>query len=153
MSMETSLGRTATVWNSDLGEFISDKHAHFAGILQDYKPTFSLVYIPQKERDATDIKPWAILDTPANKPPHIIRYLTDAEMEKPDEILTWIFEGDLEKNRPGDVFAKLEAKRIAAELLNLKKQEEDLADFHDKVEFATKTNLHTWKHDGKVYRT
>lgn len=151
--METTLGHSSVVWNSDLGEFVSDKHAHLAGILQDYKPTLSLVYIPKKDRTATDTKPWAILDSPANMPQHIIRYLSDAEMEKPQEVLSWIFEGDLDKHRPGDVFAKMEAKRMAQELLDLKKQEEDLADFHDKIEFAAKTNLHTWKHDGKVYRT
>ena len=151
--MDTTLNRSSTVWNSDLGEFISDKHAHLAQILADYKPTLSLVYIPKKDRDATDVKPWAILETPANNKPYIVRYLTDQEMEKPNEVLAWIFEGDLDKHRPGDVFAKMEAKRIAQELLDHKKQEEELADFHDKIEFATRTNLHTWKHDGKVYRS
>lgn len=151
--METSLNRSATVWNSELGEFINEKHAHLAQVLQDYKPTLSLVYIPKQDRDATDTKPWAILDSPANMPAHIIRYLTDKEMEDPAAVLTWIFEGDLDKHRPNDVFARMEAKRAAEELMNLKKQEEDLADYLDLFEFAAKTNKHTWKHDGKVYNS
>lgn len=150
--MQTSLNRSSTVWNSDLGEFISDAHAHLAQVLQDYKPTLSLVYIPQKDRDATDIKPWAILDSPANMPAHIIRYMTDEEMQRPAEILAWIFEGDLDKHRPDDVFARMEAKRAAAELMNYKKQEEELADHYDLIEFAARTNKNTWKHDGKTYR-
>jgi hypothetical protein len=150
--METTLNKSSVVWNSDLGEFINDKHAHLAQVLQDYKPTFSLVYIPKKDRDATDVKPWAILDSPANKPTHIIRYLSDKEMENPEAILQWVFEGDLDKHRPDDVFARMELKRAAEELLNLKKQEEDMADFYDKIEFAAKTNLHTWKHDGRTYQ-
>jgi hypothetical protein len=151
--METSLNRSATVWNSDLGEFINEKHAHLAQVLQDYKNTLSLVYIPKQQRDATDTKPWAILDSPANMAPHIIRYLTDKEMEDPAAVLTWIFEGDLDKHRPDDVFAKMEAKRAAEELMNLKKQEEDLADYLDLFEFAAKTNKHTWRHNGRTYNS
>jgi hypothetical protein len=151
--METSLNRSATVWNSDLGEFINEKHAHLAQVLQDYKNTLSLVYIPKQQRDATDTKPWAILDSPANMAPHIVRYLTDKEMEDPAAVLTWIFEGDLSKHRPDDVFAKMEAKRAAEELMNLKKQEEDLADYLDLFEFAAKTNKHTWRHGGRTYNS
>jgi hypothetical protein len=151
--METSLNRSATVWNSDLGEFINEKHAHLAQVLQDYKNTLSLVYIPKQQRDATDTKPWAILDSPANMAPHIVRYLTDKEMEDPAAVLTWIFEGDLSKHSPDDVFAKMEAKRAAEELMNLKKQEEDLADYLDLFEFAAKTNKHTWRHGGRTYNS
>ena len=151
--METTLNRSAQVYNSDLGEFISEKHAHFAQILQDYKPTLSLVYTPKKDRDATDTKPWAILDSPANLAPHIIRYLSDAEMENPAEILAWIFEGDLDKHRPNDVFARMEAKRAAEELMKLKQQEDELADQLELIEFAARTHKNTWKHNGRTYRS
>jgi hypothetical protein len=151
--METTLNRSSQVYNSDLGEFISEKHAHLAQVLNDYKSTLSLVYIPKKDREALDTKPWAILDSPANMPPHIIRYLTDTEMEDPAAVLAWIFEGDLTKHRPDDVFAKLEAKRAAEELLNLKKREDELADQLDLIEFAARTNKNTWKHNGRTYRS
>lgn len=151
--METTLNRASHVWNSDLGEFVDERHAHLAQILQDYKPTLSLVYIPKQQRDETDTKPWAILDSPANLKPHIIRYLSDMEMEKPQEVLAWIFEGDLDKHRPDDVFARMEAKRAAEELFRLKKEEDELGDFYEKLEFAAKTNLHTWKHNGRTYRS
>lgn len=151
--METTLNRSSQVYNSDLGEFISEAHAHLAQVLNDYKPTLSLVYIPKKDRSADDTKPWAILDSPANLPPHIIRYMSDAEMQNPAEILAWIFEGDLDKHRPDDVFARMEAKRAAEELMNLKRQEEELADHMDLIDFAVKTNKNTWKHDGRTYRS
>ena len=150
--MTTALAHSSQVWNSDLGEFVSDAHVHLAQVLNDYKPTFSLVYIPKKDRDADDTKPWAILDSPANMPAHIVRYLSDAEMQRPAEVLAWIFEGDLDKHRPDDVFARMEAKRAAEELLNLKKQEEELADHMDLIEFAAKTNKNTWTHNGRTYR-
>lgn len=148
----TSLHQNTTVWNSDLGEFINSKHAHLAEVLNDYKPTLSLVYIPKQDRDATDTKPWAILDAPANMAPHIIRYLSDAEMEDPAAVLSWIFEGDLTKHRPDDVFARIEAKRLAEELLNHKKQEEELGEALELIEFAAATNKNYWKHDGRTYR-
>lgn len=150
--MTTALAHSSQVWNSDLGEFISDAHVHLAQVLNDYKPTFSLVYIPKADRDADDTKPWAILDSPANMPPHIVRYLSDAEMQRPAEVLAWIFEGDLDKHRPDDVFARMELKRQAEELMNLKKQEEELADHMELIEFAAKTNKNTWKHNGRTYR-
>lgn len=149
--MSTALSQSSTVWNSDLGEFVSDAHSHLAAVLQDYKPTLSLVYIPKKDRDATDTKPWAILDSPANMPTHIIRYLSDVEMQNPSEILAWIFEGDLNKHRPDDIFARMETKRMAHELLNLKQQEEELAYHKDLIAFAVNTNKHSWKHNGKRY--
>lgn len=150
--MTTALAHSSQVWNSDLGEFVSDAHVHLAQVLNDYKPTFSLVYIPKADRDADDTKPWAILDSPANMPAHIVRYLTDAEMQRPAEVLAWIFEGDLDKHRPDDVFARMELKRQAEELMNLKKQEEELADHMELIEFAAKTNKNTWKHNGRTYR-
>ena len=150
--MTTALAHSSQVWNSDLGEFVSDAHVHLAQVLNDYKPTFSLVYIPKADRDADDTKPWAILDSPANMAPHIIRYLTDQEMQRPAEVLAWIFEGDLDKHRPDDVFARMELKRQAEELMNLKKQEEELADHMELIEFAARTNKNTWKHNGRTYR-
>lgn len=150
--MTTALAHSSQVWNSDLGEFVSDAHVHLAQVLNDYKPTFSLVYIPKADRDADDTKPWAILDSPANMPAHIVRYLSDAEMQRPAEVLAWIFEGDLTKHRPDDVFARMEVKRQAEELMNLKKQEEELADHYDLIEFAARTNKNTWHHNGKTYR-
>ena len=37
-------------------------------------------------------------------------------------------------------------------LEQLKKQEEELADHMDLIEFAARTNKNTWRHNGKTYR-
>lgn len=136
--MESHLGSSPISWNSDLNEFISDDHAHLAAILNDYKPTLSLVYIPKKNRVtlAEQAKPWAIMDSPAYLPPHIIRFLSDEEMKNPQAILKWIFLGDLEKNRPQDVLARIEAEQAADELMALKRQEDQLADTMDHMAFV-----------------
>lgn len=149
--METSLPQSAHVWNSDLEEFIDSRHAHLAEILHDYKPSLSLVYIPKKDRDETDTKPWAILDAPENMPQHIIRYLSDAEMENPTAVLQWVFEGDLTKHSADDIFNKIEAARRADELMQTLKKRDEIEEALDLIEFAARTNKHYWKHDGKKY--
>jgi hypothetical protein len=133
--METFLGKSAVSWNSDLNEFISDSHAHLAAILHDYKPTFSLVYIPKNARSASDTKPWAILDSPDNLPEHIIRYLSDEDMKDPAAILKWVFLGDLARHGNKNVMARMEAEQAAEDLLNFKRQEEELEDRIDHMAF------------------
>lgn len=135
--MESFLGKSPVSWSSELGEFISDDHARLAAILHDYKPTLSLIYIPKKDRTthAERVKPWAIMDSPAYLPPHIIRFLSDEEMKNPNEILRWIFLGDLEKNRPKDVLARIEAEIAADQLMELKRREDELEDRIDHVAF------------------
>ena len=70
--MQTFLGQSSSVFNSDLGEFVNDDHVHLAQVLQDLKPTYTLVYVPQKDRTTPEEKqkPWAILDKPDNLPPN-----------------------------------------------------------------------------------
>lgn len=139
------------VWNSELNEFIDGRHAHLAAILHDYKPTLSLVYIPRKKRDETDTKPWAILESPPNRPAYIVRYLSDQDMERPDLVLSWVFEGDLDKHRPNDVLAKIEARENAARLIELRIQEEERQDAQDLIAFSARTPKHSWAHNGRRY--
>ena len=149
----TTLGQSAAVWNSELGCFVSDSHVQLAGVLHDYNPSFSLVFIPPKDRDATDTKPWAILDSSPGVKPYIMRYLSDEEMKDTNAVLAWIFEGDLSKNRPADVFDKIQARERAEEILKLKAREEQLEDAQEFAEFAfTSKSPHTFKHNGQTYR-
>lgn len=151
--MTTNLAQTSTVWNSELGCFVSDAHVHLAAVLHDYNPNFSLLFIPPKDRDATDTKPWAILDSTPGRPNNIIRYLSDDEMKDTNAVLAWIFEGDLAKHRPDDVFAKIEARERAEKLLQMKAQEERLQDAQEFAQYAfTDRSPHTFKHNGQMYR-
>lgn len=149
--MESHLKQAAGTWDSEAGAFVSEQHKTLATVLHDYKPSLSLVWIPPKDRTAEDTKPWAILDSPSHLPPHIIRYMSDAEMQNTQEVLSWVFEGDLTKHRPNDVLAKMEAREKAQRLLNLRQQEEELADQLDLIAFAARTPLHQFKHNGKTY--
>jgi hypothetical protein len=150
---ETHLHETAGVWNSEAGAFISSKHQHLAEILHDYNPYFSLVWIPPKDRDATDTKPFAILNSSPGRQPAIIRYLSEREMDDPAAILAWVFEGDTVRHGTGNVFANLEKKRAAQELLDMKKREDELEDI---IEFGSYVfsdrSPNFMSHGGQVYR-
>jgi len=151
--METHLHESAGTWDSASEAFISAKHQRLAQVLHDYNPYFSLTWIPPKDRDATDTKPFAILDSSPGRPPYIVRYLSDGEMDNPTEVLSWVFEGDLTKHRASDVFSRMESRRVAEEALILKQREEELEDIIDFGAFAFgDRSPHFMQHNGRAYR-
>lgn len=102
---------SSTVWNSDLGEFINEDHVRMHEMLEAYHPgRYSLVYIPKAQRlSAQDVaRPWAILERQASGAMEPIRYLSEQDMTDPPAVLAWVFNGDLIKHRPGDVWARIE---------------------------------------------
>src|SRR5262245_9595773 len=134
--MTTNLGQAAGTWSSEDGAFISESHARLAEALHDYKPYLSLVWIPPKDRDATDTKPFAILDSSPGQAPYIVRYLSEHEMADPTSILAWVFEGDLSKHRPVDVLKRMELRESAEQLLQMKQQMDAAQDQQEFVEYA-----------------
>ena len=154
--METSLGQSAQVFNSDLGEFVREDHVHFAQILKDLKPTYNLVYIPVKDRTTPEEKqkPWAILDKPDNMPEYIVRYMSEEEMKQPHKIIAWLFEGDVVRHGADNILKRIEMEENAKKLMELKRQEDEL---EDRIEFGAfimsggRDKLHTVRHDGKKF--
>lgn len=153
--MQTHLKEAAGVWDSDSGAFLTNNHRILAEILHDYNPHFSLIWIPPKDRDATDTKPFAILDSSPGLAPYVMRYLSEPEVNRPDEILAWIFDGDLSRNRPVDVIRRMENRDNARELMRLKKEEEER---QDRIEMGAflfsggRNKLNRIRHEGKVFR-
>lgn len=152
---QTHLREAAGVWDSESGAFINQRHQHMAQVLHDYNPYFSLVWIPPKDRDETDSKPYAILNSsPAGgRAPHIIRYLSEAEMDNPAEILAWVFDGDIGRHGADAVFTRLENKRVAEELMELKARQEEVDDILEFGEYVFGDRSPHWmKHNGQTYR-
>lgn len=149
--MQTNLAQSAGVWDSASGAFINAAHQRLAEVLADYNPHFSLAWIPPKDRDATDTKPFAIIDSSPARPPYVMRYLSDHDMQTPNEILAWVFEGDLSKHRAVDVFERMELRNKAAELLELSSQSDLLAEEEDKWAFIARTPLNKFKIGDTTY--
>jgi hypothetical protein len=151
--MPSHLHEAAGVWDSESGAFISESHRRLAEVLHDYDPSLSLVWIPPKNRDATDTKPFAIMGSRPGFGPHIIRYLSDQEMGNPTEVLAWIFKGDTSKHRPGDILRSMEAKERAERLLNMKQQMDEREDQMQFVEYAVSDRSPNFmRHNGKTFR-
>lgn len=151
--MQTHLKDTAGVWDSESGDFLTNNHRILAEILHDYNPHFSLVWIPPKNRDDTDSRPFAILDSSPGLAPYVMRYLSEREMDNPDAILAWIFDGDLSKNRSVDVLQRMDNRNNAKELMRLKKEEEER---EDRIELGAfmfsggRNRLNRVRHGGQV---
>jgi len=153
--METSFATDPQVWNSELGEFISDNHRRLAEILNDYNPNLSLAFIPIKDRLPGDTKPFAILEKRPGFEPVIVRYLSEIEMRDPAAVLAWVFEGDTTKHGGiVNVMRKIELRESADELLKLKRREDELEDAREHVAFMVsggRSKLHTIRHNGKKF--
>lgn len=151
--METHLNQSAGVWDSEAGAFISADHQRLAEVLHDYDPSLSLVWIPPKNRDATDTKPFAIMGNKPGFGTHIIRFLSEQEMKNPAEVLAWVFQGDTSKHRPGDILRSMEARDRAKQLLAMKEEMEAREDAMQFIEYAASDRSpHFMRHNGKTFR-
>lgn len=153
--MSISTISAAGTWDSSSGMFVNDDHRRLAEVLHDYNPYFSLVWIPPKDRTAEDVRPYAIVDSSPNVEPYIMRTLTEEEMKNPSAILAWVFEGDLNRNRPDDVLAKIEAEEIARKLMQTKREEDIVAAQEDLTAFMVsggREKKHYIRHNGETLR-
>lgn len=121
-------------YDADLGEFVSDSHVHLAAVIHDYKPTLSLMYIPKKDQTGFE-KPWVIVERDPRFGEHIIRYLSNEEMQNPASVLAWLFDGDQDKQDAKSILQRIENEATAQKLLDLKRQEEEIADMADHMQF------------------
>jgi len=154
--MFSNLGQSAGVYNADLGEFVREDHMRFAEILKDLKPTYSLVYVPQKDRTTPEEKqkPWAIIEQPDDMHEYVVRFLSEEEMKEPHKILAWLFDGDITRHGADNVLKRIEAEENAKKLLELKRQEDEI---EDRLEFGAfmatggRDKLHTFTHNGRKF--
>lgn len=147
---------TARAYDSTVRDFISSKHQHLAEILHDYDDTLSVEFIPSMARDENDTKPFRVVQTPRDgRDRYVVRYLSEREMDDPQQVLLWIWEGDFKKHNPDAIFNRLEARRIAEELLKEKNEEDERAeriDLMSNLVSGGRDHLHYYRHDGKTFR-
>ena len=145
----------APFYSTEFGAFLPSKAARLQEILQDYNPYISLVFIPPSQRSEEDTHPFALLDSSPWRAPYIIRHITEAEVERPEVILAWLFEGDLAKHSAVSLMAKQRIAAEAARLVDLKRQEDDrLARQELAAALVTggRDKKHYYKHNGKTFR-
>jgi|TARA_R100000482_G_scaffold124710_2_gene78543 hypothetical protein len=155
MSVNPAFVVDAPFYSTEFGEFLSSKTARFQEILHDYNPYLELVFIPSSKRDSTDTHPYALRDNSPWRGGYIIKHMTEAELEHPERILAWLWEGDLSKHSLVDVMKRTELKRMAEEAMDLKKEQDIAA---ERQELATallsggQDKKHFFRHNGKTFR-
>lgn len=149
----------APFYSQEYGEFLSSKASRLAEVLRDYNPYLELQFIPSSKRDDTDTHPFAIRD----KSPwrlgldgqgYIVRHISERELDRPEEILTWLFEGDLSKHGVSDIQARETARKAADELLKLKRDQDIAAERQELVAALVaggRDKKNTFRHNGKVF--
>lgn len=155
--MTTTTNSFGQIYDSSVHDFLDRRHQRVAEILHDYDPTLSLEFIPSMDRDETDVKPFRIVQTPADKTkkPYIVRYLSVADMSNPAQVLEWVWEGDFKKHSPDAIFNRLEARRLSEELLKEKAEEDERAQSIDLMASLARggqDRKHWFKHNGKTFR-
>lgn len=149
----------APLYSSEFGEFLPSKAARLAEILQDYNPYLELRFIPSSQRDDTDTHPFAIWDkSPWRLGPsgdgYPVKHITEREMEDPQAILAWLFEGDLSKHGFSEIAARAKAKEAAEQLLKHKREAEIAEERQELIAEIIKggrNSLNTYRHGGKIF--
>jgi hypothetical protein len=156
MSLDPSQVVDAPFYSKEFGEFLPSKAARLAEILHDYNPYLELRFIPRMNRDETDTHPFAIWDTSPwrGRGGYPVRHLSEQEINNPQEVLRWLFEGDLSKHGFSEIKARAMAKESAEQLLKHKKEAEiaeQRQDLAATMVSGGRNRLSSFRHNGKIF--
>lgn len=135
-------------WDANTGTYVSEKHRRVAEIIHDYDETLQLVFIPPKDRSTPEDHkvPFAILHTPPNQQPYIVRAVAESEVD--ERLLAWLWSNDGER---GDPFATLQKIDEAQKVMEAHAAQEARDEAMEIGASILKSKKHTFKHNGKVY--
>lgn len=156
MSLDPSQVVDAPFYSKEFGEFLPSKAARLAEILHDYNPYLELRFIPRMNRDETDTHPFAIWDTSPwrGRGGYPVRHLSEQEINNPQEVLRWLFEGDLSKHGLSDIMARSKAKEMSEKIVKAKRDVE-IAEERQELSAAIMTggrdHKNEFRHNGKIF--
>lgn len=128
---------------TDDGHWVSEEFERLAQVIKDYDEYLELRWIPTDKRTRDDKEPYIVVDVRTNSP---VLYAT--ELDTPVDILERLFNAD---NKHGNVLTRLETRNTAIEVLNKRKQLDELEELHDKANFMLNSPLHTINMNGKKF--
>lgn len=136
-------------------DFISVKHEQFDGLLHDYNPSFSCVFVPAENRErGLEEFCYAIVSAAPNEKPYIVRWLTPAMLDDPAKILTWIWEGDPRHHSANSILARLDAEEKFKRLAKMRSEaeiKEEVVDLTTAVIRGGRDRKNYYRHGGKTY--
>jgi hypothetical protein len=127
---------------------LSVKHERIAEIIKDLDETLELAYIPEDRRSQFDKHPFAVIHRPRDGRPAYIA-MTMPENEVDERVIAKLIKRDTHK---GAVLDEMEANEAALRLVQAKAQMDEVEEKRDFAQTVLKSNLHTFRHNGRVYR-
>lgn len=155
MLNETTLHLQSQNIGRATNEFISPKHEHFDALLNDYDPIYTCIFVPaeHRERDLSEFA-YAIVSTPQNQPPYVVRWLTDEMLNQPEKILAWLWGGDPKRHSPASILERLDAEekfKRASKMRAEAEVREEVIDLTTAVVRGGRDRKNYFRHGGKTY--
>lgn len=137
------------VYDAESGYFLSERVRRVAEVIKDYDPYLELVWIPENERRAEDIKPFAVRHNRPGHKPYIVMFCSEAEVSH--ELIARLWQ--MSAANRGDLNTYLDRVEQAAEALRLKEEEEARMELHDMAYHVFNSPLNVYRLDEKrVFR-
>ena len=134
-------------WVPEAGALISEKLIRVSEIINDYDPKLFIAPIPDEIRATNPDKSHALIHEQKDGGTYVIRLLSEDEIN--EDLLVWLWTHDNEKN---DVLGRIEARDAARRAMNLKKVIDEREEEKEIGQAILNSPLHTFRHNGKVYR-
>jgi hypothetical protein len=135
------------IWVPELGKLVSERVRRVAEVINDYDPGLFIAPIPDGIREANPGKSHALIHENTNGVTYVVRTLSEDEID--ENLLVWLWLNDTERN---DVLARLDKLDAARKAIELKADIEHREEMKEIGDTILKSPLHTFRHNGKVYR-
>lgn len=139
-------------FNNDTGQFVHGHHERVAHFIKDYDPEMELGWVPPDKRDPGEAKPFCLIHNHPDGSRQAVAFFGEAECNI-ETIGVWLMENDFRRNNPDAIFNRIQASKLAAELADAKETEEIANEKWEWAKSVLKSPLHTYRHEGKVYRS
>jgi hypothetical protein len=137
-------------YNEEAKRFVNAKHERIATIIHEYDPRLALAWIPPESRDPVDVFPYCVVYFHDDGSDQVVFYLTEAELD--ERVIARLIANDFDKRDPDIIWKEMQASQMAAQLMEEKRIEDEAAEKWEFGEWALKTRLNTFKHNGKTWR-
>lgn len=126
---------------ADDGRWVNSDYERLARLIKEYDAGLELRWIPPDRRTRDDKAPYVIVDTRVNE---VVLHAT--ELDTPVDILSRLYLADGDK---GNVLQRLEAREIAAKLMENQAWIDAVEEASDEARFLFTSPLHTVRFKGK----
>lgn len=142
MAHEALLGNS-TIYDPHSGQWINERFQRIAEIINDLSQNLALVWIPESERQNTDLQPYGVMHRhPQTGEEYIFMYLREDELD--ERVIARILE-----SRTETALERLDHMDTARELMRLKEQQDKYEQMHDMARSMWNSPLHTYRLNGR----